>query len=411
MYKIRNDREENTILLPATLDAHFPLLKYMFWSKGFCVVPLDDDQEFEIKEEGMKYANHDICYPFILMTGQVVRALKTGKYAPEKTFVLMPTAGDACRGACYMGLMKKSLMKAGFEDVKVLTINVRHVAEDICVKMNLDTGIRGFFGLLYGDILMMLANQVRPYEVNKGETDALHQKWLDEISQDLRLGRNLTLHKMKKNFERIAESFEKIKRDGKERQVIGIVAEFYVKYCALGNWNIIQYLEETGCEAYVNGASWYALYYIDSHKPKKKNLERLGFELVRKQMIDAQEAMRTVMKRHGFKALSSYQDMDDHSRDLVSHNLLIGDGWLLGAEVIDYIENDIKKVLCIAPFGCMANVCEGRGLYPYLQRKYPQASIIVTETDMSGAKLNYYNRVQMLIHDFKNNGSPADSNV
>ncbi len=143
MYKIKSETEDNTILLPATLDAHFPLLKYMFWSKGYAVVPLDDADEFEIRQEGMKYANHDICFPFILMAGQVVRALRTGKYDPKKTFILMPTAGDACRGACYLGLMRKSLDKSGFADVRVMTINVRHVRDDISCKINLYTAVRG----------------------------------------------------------------------------------------------------------------------------------------------------------------------------------------------------------------------------------------------------------------------------
>ena len=398
MYKIKSDQEENTILLPATLDAHFPLLKYMFWSKGFSVVPLEGDNEFEIRTEGMKYANHDICYPFILMVGQVMLALKTGKYDPSKTFILMPTAGDACRGACYIGLMRQALKRSGYKEVRVLTINVRHVEDDISLKINFDTAIRGLFGLYYGDLLLMLSNQVRPYEVNKGETDALCQKWIDELSQDLRLGKNLTLWKMKKNFDRIAASFEQIEKHDEKRDVVGIVGEFYVKYCALGNWDVVRYLEENGCEAYVNGASWYALYYIDSHKPDKFNLERIGFELVKKIMAHVQELMRITMSRHGFKPLSSYKTLDENSRKEISHNFLIGDGWLLGAEVVDYISNDIKKVLCIAPFGCMPNVCEGRGLYPHLMRLHPNARITVVETDMSGSKLNYYNRVQLLIH-------------
>lgn len=397
MYKILSDNEEKTILLPATLDSHFPLLKYMFWSKGFRCIPLDEKDEFTIRQEGMKYANHDICYPFILMAGQVVRALRTGKYDLKKTFILMPTAGDACRGACYIGLMTRTLKKAGLDDVRVMTINVRHVRDDISLKINLDTAIRGLFGMFYGDILMMLANQVRPYEVNKGETNALFDHWVDVLSGDLRLGRNLTLGKMKKNFAKIAESFAAIKKDGKKRQVIGVVGEFYVKYCSLGNWDLIDYLEENNCEAYVNGLSWYILYYIDSHKPAKKNLERAGFEFVKKMMISLQDSMRETMTRYGFKALSSYKKLDENSRDIVSHNLLIGDGWLMGAEVIDYIDNDIKKVVCIAPFGCMPNVCEGRGLYPYLKRQYPEASISVVEPDMSGSKMNYFNRVRMLI--------------
>ncbi|MBQ3852567.1 MAG: hypothetical protein II760_04210, partial [Lachnospiraceae bacterium] len=171
----------------------------------------------------------------------------------------------------------------------------------------------------------------------------------------------------------------------------------YVKYCSLGNWDLIPYLEENNCEAYVNGLSWYILYYIDSHKPANMNLERLGFEFVKRMLVKLQDSMRDTMTKYGFKALSSYKKLDENSREVVSHNLLIGDGWLMGAEVIDFIDNDIRKVACIAPFGCMPNVCEGRGLYPYLKRKYPQAAISVVEPDMSGSKMNYFNRVRMLI--------------
>ncbi|MBO4910077.1 MAG: hypothetical protein J5476_12440 [Lachnospiraceae bacterium] len=397
MYRILSETEENTILIPATLDDHFPLLKYMFWSKGYAVIPLDESDEFEIRQEGLKYSNHDICYPFVLMAGQVVRALRSGKYDPKKTFILMPTAGDACRGACYLGLMRKSLDKSHFEDVRVMTINVRHVRDDIQLKINLDTAIRGLFGLFYGDILMLLTNQVRPYEINKGETDALRKKWEEKLSDDLRLGKNLTLGKMKKNFRKIAESFSKIKRDGKKRTVVGVVAEFYVKYCGLGNWDIVRYLEENNSEAHVNGVSWYMLYYIDSHKPAKHNLERLGFEVVKKLMASCQADMVDVLHEYGFHCLNKYEEMAKGSEGYVSHTLTIGDGWLLGAEVCDYAHLGYKKVLCIAPFGCMANVCAGRGLYPHLQRKFPGTNIAVVETDSSSSKLNYYNRVQMLI--------------
>lgn len=397
MYRILSEKEENTILIPATLDNHFPLLKYMFWSKGYAVIPLDESDEFEIRQEGLKYSNHDICYPFVLMAGQVVRALRSGKYDPKKTFILMPTAGDACRGACYLGLMRKSLDKSHFEDVRVMTINVRHVRDDIQLKINIDTAIRGLFGLFYGDILMLIANQVRPYEVNKGETDALYKEWIDRLSEDLKLGKNLTLGKMKKNFRKIAESFSKIKRDGKKRTIVGVVAEFYVKYCGLGNWDIVRYLEDNNAEAHVNGVSWYMLYYIDSHKPAKHNLERLVFEIVKKLMISCQNDMIDVLHEYGFHCLNKYEDMAKGSEGYVSHTLTIGDGWLLGAEVCDYAHLGYKKVLCIAPFGCMANVCAGRGLYPHLQRKFPGTNIAVVETDSSSSKLNYYNRVQMLI--------------
>ncbi|MBO4399208.1 MAG: hypothetical protein J5643_02380 [Lachnospiraceae bacterium] len=397
MYKIRTNKEEHTILLPATLDDHFPLIRFMFWSKGYRVVPLTDSDEFAVREEGLKYVNHDICYPFVLMTGQVVRALKSGRYDPKKTFILMPTAGDACRGACYLGLMRYSLMRSHFPDVRIMTINVRHVDGEVNLKIGPSMAIRGLFGLFYGDILMILANQTRPYEVNKGDTDALYRLWMKRLSKDIRLGRNLTLRKMKRNFELIAQSFREIPRKKEKRQKIAVVAEFYVKYCALGNWNIIPFLEENNCEAVVNGASWYGLYYIDSHKPQKHNPERLAFEAAKKLMEHVQDAMIRTIRKNGFHCMNRYDTIDRYSRPLISRNLTIGDGWLLGTETIGFIRGGIRKVLCIAPFGCMANVCAGRGVYPRIRREYPNSAIIVTETDSSGSKLNYYNRVRMLI--------------
>lgn len=397
MYRIKSDKEENTILLPATLDDHFPLLKYMFWSKGYSCVPLDEDNEFVIRQEGLKYSNHDICYPFVLMTGQVVRALRSGLYNPEKTFILMPTAGDSCRGACYIGLMKHALEKAKFPEVRVMTINVRHVRDDIQLKINFDTAIRGLFGLFYGDMLMLLVNQTRPYEAQKGTVNRLRKKWIDKLSDDLRLGKNLTIGKMKKNMQLMAEDFRSVERIDDKKKIVGIVAEFYVKYCSLGNWDIVKYIENNGGEAHVNGASWYALYYIDSHKPSMMNPERMAFEIVKKLLSSCQNSMIDILKKNGFHCLNAYKTMDENSRKYVNHNLQTGDGWLLGAEVVDYINCGIDKVLCIAPFGCMANVCAGRGLYPHLQREFPGSSIAVVETDSSSSKLNYFNRVEMLL--------------
>ena len=397
MYKIKSDKEENTILLPATLDAHFPLLKYMFWSRGYSCVPLEENDEYAIRQEGLKYANHDICYPFILMVGQVVRELERGEYNPKKTFVLMPTAGDSCRGACYIDLMERGLEKSGHGDVRVMTINVRHVHDDIQLKINYDTAVRGLFGLFYGDMLMLLTNQTRPYEAEEGAVDKLRAEWISKLSEDLRLGKNLTLGKLKKNMNLMAESFRNIRRNPGEKKIIGIVAEFYVKYCALGNWDVIRYIEKHGGEAHVNGASWYALYYIDTHKPDNYGIERMGFEIIKKLITHVQNQMIDILRSHGFHCLNPYKVMNENSGKYVNHNLTTGDGWLMGAEVVDYINSGINKVLCIAPFGCMPNVCAGRGLYPHLQREFPGSSITVVETDSSSSKLNYYNRVEMLL--------------
>lgn len=407
MYRIDESipREKYTMLVPATLDAHFPLIKYMFWSREYRVEILDNTEG--ITDVGLAYANNEMCYPFILMVGQVIKALRSGKYEVDSTRLLIPTAGDACRGACYIGLFKRVLAKAGLDGCKVLTLNVRHVEEDINLKLGYGLAVRGLFGMYYGDILMILANQVRPYEKEKGAADRLWKQWVERLSEDLKTGKHLTLGNLKRNYEKICRSFAGIERSGERKQRIGIVGEFYAKYCSLGNWDVVKYLEEQNCETHTNGLSWYALYYVDTHMPDKAGFERTAFLAARKLLLWAQDKMIESLQKYDFYTLPNLDVIKKQSEELVSQNLTVGDGWLMGAEVIGHIRSGCLKNLCIAPFGCMPNVCAGRGIYPYLQRCFPESSLTSVETDASGSKGNYYNRVQMLVNASGNAGTNA----
>ena len=398
MYKIDEGikREKYTLLVPATLDAHFPFLKYMFWSKEYRVEILENTDG--IVDAGLAYTNNEMCYPFILMVGQVVKTLQSNQYDLDNTRLLMPTAGDACRGACYIGMLSKALAKAGFEKCKVLTLNVRHVEEEINMKISMDMAIRGVAGMIYGDMLLLLSNQVRPYEKEKGSVNKIVDKWTKILTKDLREGNHLTPKAIRNNIDEMCRKFASIEREEQERQKISLVGEFYAKYCALGNWDVVDYMEERGCEVHVNGISWYAIYYIDTHMPEKPGLERKAFEFVRKLVVKIQDYMIDSLRKNGFHSMDNLDAIKEYSKDLVSQNFKTGDGWLLGAEVIGSIKSGFNKVLCVAPFGCMPNACCGRGLYPYLQRCFPEATISSVETDASGSKGNYYNRVEMLIH-------------
>ena len=304
MYRIEEEKqkEKYRLIIPATLDAHFPLLKYMFWTKEYWVDILDDQKE--IVDLGLAYANNEMCFPYILMVGQVVKELQRHPENVAKTRLLIPTAGDACRGACYIGLFKKSLQKAKLEECKVVTLNVRHVEEHTNMKISYDMGVRGLFGMYYGDILMILANQIRPYEKKKGATDRLCKEWVEKLSEDLKKGKNLHLKNLKQNFDRICESFMQIEKTNEKKQRIGLVGEFYTKYCSLGNWDVIPYLESQNCETHTNGLSWYAIYYIDTHMPKKKNIEWQGFRLARRLLCKVQKQMIDSLRDHGFFVLS-----------------------------------------------------------------------------------------------------------
>lgn len=233
MYRIdeENQKEKYHIIIPATLDQNFPLLKYMFWSENYSVEVLENSEG--ITEQGLPYVNNEMCYPIILMVGQIVDYLRKTSLPKERIRILIPTAGDACREANYIELIGRAVVKAGFPECKVLTINVRHVEEEICLPLSVAMGVRGLFGLMYGDILMLLANQVRPYEMHKGDTDKMWRKWTDILAGDLKNGKNLSLHKMYRNFNRICKEFAAIEKSQEKKQIVAICGEFYAKYCAL----------------------------------------------------------------------------------------------------------------------------------------------------------------------------------
>lgn len=314
---IKDDKKRSILFVPAMLDMHFPLIKYAFYSKKY--IPVIMTEEDGITDLGIRYVNNDMCYPIIQIVGQMIKTLQSGKYNVNRVKLLMPTAGDACRGANYIGALRRAVKLAGYCNVPVLTLNVRDCEKDSMMKFDLPMVWRALFGLFYGDILMMLLYQTRPYEKTKGEADSCWEKWIKRLSYDMIRGRNLSLGAMRKNFRLISKDFAAIRENDtwhkiKRKPVVGIIGELYVKYCHLGNWDLVDFIEKNGAEA------------------------------------------------------------------------------------VGYMKHGVNKVFAAQPFGCMVNHCAGRGLYPSLARKYKCANIVSADVDSSASKLNYYNRLLMLLN-------------
>lgn len=397
MYKIKEteDREKYILLLPAMLDAHFPLLKYAFYSRNYHPVILENEEG--ITDTGLRYVNHDMCYPAILNVGQMVAALKSGAFDTERTVLLMPQAGDACRGSNYISVLRRAVAAAGFPEVRALSLNAKGLEKENRVKLDAGMVWRAFFGLFYSDILMLLKNQVEPYEKESGAAAECHRRWQNLLAEDLKRGRHLTCGAMRRNFLRMAEEFSAIPRTHAVKQKIGIVGELYVKYCHLGNWNLEKFLREEDCEYYINGLSWYVLYYIDTHLAAEGGAARLLYGIGQRFLEHYQKKMIKALRDHGFYSADAFTEFKRAAEGYVSFHCTTGDGWLIGAEAVAHIRGGYRKVIAAQPFDCMPNHVCGRGLYPSLQRKLPEGQLVSVNVDASGSKLNYYNRIKMLI--------------
>ena len=397
MYRIREDemREKYTLLVPAMLDMHFPVLKWAFYSREYRPVILDN--EAGVTDVGLHYVNNDMCYPSILNIGQMVDALQSGRYDPYRTKLLMPTAGDACRGSNYSGALRRAVEKAGFGMVKVVSLNVKGLEKEEMMKVTPGMVWRALFGLFYGDMLMLLVNQVRPYEVTPGSANQFWQQWVDRLSHDLKEGRHLTLGRMKRNFRRMAQDFAALPVTGAKKERCGIVGELYIKYCHMGNWDTVRQIEEEGLESHTNGLSWYVLYYMDSHLAETKGilgpLYRIGIRF----LSSLQNAMIAALREYNFYTLEPFAILKQEAEGYINREDTVGDGWLIGAEAVGHILHGCPKVAAVQPFGCMPNQICGRGLYPSLQRKLPQGHIVSIDVDSGASKLNASNRLKMLL--------------
>lgn len=397
MYKIREElhREKYDMLLPSMLDMNYPLMKYMFWNRKYRAVILDDEEG--ITDIGLKYINNEMCHPIVLMAGQMIKELQKRPDGAPRVKLLMPTAGDACRGANYIPILRKAVERAGFGNDRVMTINVRGIEKKNQFPITPEMGIRALFSMYYSDILMILVNQTRPYEKKKGEADALWQKWVDCLGEDIRLGKHLTFGNMFRNFDKMVKEFAGLDLEKSKKKRIGIAGEVFAKYCHLGNFNVTDYIEKRGYETYTNGFSWYILYYIRSHMEDCRGPLKLAYRIAFDFMESFQKRMIKALRSENFYVLDELSRLREKSEPYVSSKLNIGDGWLIGTEIVGMFTSDCKHVLAIAPFGCMANCCCGRGLYHYLQRQFPEGMLVSVEPDSSASTQNFFNRVNMLL--------------
>lgn len=396
MYRIgdKPDPRAKTLLIPAMLDIHFPLLQYAFYSPHYHPVILTEEDD--IAALGLRYVHNDMCYPCILNVGQMLAALQSNRYDPAQTCLLMPTAGDACRGANYTELLRKAVWQAGFPQARVLSLNVKRIDQNNQLHITPYMVWRAMFGLFYGDILLLLTQQLRPYELEQGAVDALYHRWISVLSTDLKTGQHLTFSALRQNFRRITAAFAALPRKNIHKQRIGLVGELYIRYCHLGNWNLVQHLEASGCESYTNGLSWYVLYYLDTHFTDENPLVAGAFRALYRLLLSVQRSMLQAITDAGLFALPDFAAMKAEVQGELGTGSGIGDGWLIGTEASAYLRHGIPKVLAVQPFGCMPSHVFGRGQYAAIARRIG-GQIVSVDYDTGASAINIHNRVQMLI--------------
>jgi len=388
---------KQTLLIPALLDHHWPLLRWAFVSEDWDAVVLENRDGIE--DIGLRAVHNDLCYPFILIAGQVLSALRSGQYDPARTAVLISQAGDACRGSCLIRLLRPVLDREGFSQVSLLSFNVRGMDQTTALPFSLTMVRRALAAAIWGDCLMLMSHQTQPYEMTAGETSALLQKWTSILSIDLQNNCHLSPKGILRRCQQMAAEFHAIPRSGKTAQKVALVGDIYTKYCRLGNWDLEAYLESQHCEVAVNGLTWHALYYLDTHLDASPTPIQKGGLLLLRQGESLQRKMIAILRDTGFSCLPPLRELKSLAAAYSTSDCAVGSGWLLAAEISAWVQTGYPKILAALPFACLPGHIYGRGQYAALQRKLPGSLIVGVDYDASIRDGTVQSRIRMLLDE------------
>lgn len=393
-------REGYTLLMPNMAPIHFKILRCVFEHYGYNCELLETTGP-EIAQTGLKYVHNDTCYPALLVIGQFIHALQSGKYDVRKTALMITQTGGGCRASNYIYLLRKALKKAGFEFVPVVSLSFG-MEKNSGFSLTLPLIRRFVGGVVYGDQLMLLSNQTKPYEVNKGETMALVESWSDKISKMLIEGRGYTLEEVDENLHKLTKDFSKIELNRVPKVKVGIVGEIYVKYSKMANNGLEDFLAEQDCEVYVPGLMGFAAFKVDNRIEDYKMFggSRLKYEFC-KRLLDYVTKLETLMieaaERFDFVPPHKYSHTKELVKGVIGYGSKMGEGWLLTAEMLELAETGYENIVCTQPFGCLPNHINGKGAIRKIKEVKPNANIVTIDYDPGAPKVNQENRIKLML--------------
>ncbi|MBU5590710.1 2-hydroxyacyl-CoA dehydratase [Clostridium sp. MSJ-4] len=392
-------RENHTILAPQFSPIHFELLEVAFKSSGYNLKILPRVNK-ETMEEGLKYVNNDACYPSIVVIGQIISALKSGKYDLNNTSVAISQTGGTCRASNYVALIRKALRDSGYEKVPVISLSVQGIENNPGFKITLPMINKGLMAVTYGDLLMKMINRVRPYEKIKNSTDLLYLKWLEICKNNVISG---SFKEFKNITNQMINEFDNLKINNIIKPKVAIVGEIFLKYHSLANNNIIEILENEGAEVIMPDLMYFLLYCAYNQKFKYEKLggnfkNLLGGKLAIKYIESyISEMKKSLSNSKRFTPPETIEKLAKRTDDILSLGNQAGEGWLLTAEIIKLLESGVNNMICIQPFACLPNHVIGKGMIREIKRRYPYLNITPIDYDPGASEVNQLNRMKLML--------------
>lgn len=395
-------KKEYKLLIPNMLPVHFELLKNILINEGYDCELLTTSNS-NIVKQGLQYVHNDTCYPCLLVVGQFIDALESGKYDPNKTALFITQTGGGCRASNYIHLLRKALDKAGYSHVPVVSVNLSGLEKNPGFSLSIGLIKKFVSALLYGDMLMLLANQARPYEVVKGQADKKVDEWVKRLTEEYRHSSGFGKRKMRENFQAIVKDFDSIMLHKVSKVRVGVVGEIYVKYSPLANNNLEQFLADEGTEVVVPGLFDFIIFKVDNRVVDAElyggnPIKYLVVKKFKNYLLDVQKIFIDCVKTSKkFEAPSDFETIKAMVKPYIGYGNKMGEGWLLTAEMLELIHSGTPNIVCTQPFGCLPNHIAGKGMIRKIRNLNPNANIVAIDYDPGATKVNQENRIKLML--------------
>jgi predicted nucleotide-binding protein (sugar kinase/HSP70/actin superfamily) len=399
--------DDYIVLIPNMAPVQFACLKPALESEGYHVEMLSN-RGSEVAQLGLRYVHNDTCYPALLIIGQFLDALNSGKYDLHHTALLISQSGGGCRASNYIKLLRKALVKSGYGYIPVASVNASGLEADSSMPLTPKLLEKLLAGAEYGDEISALRNQIVPYENNKGDGEKWCQKWIDTVHDWFFANKNYSIPAMKKRFKDIAQDAMLVPITRVPKVKVGVVGEIYVKFSPLGNNDLQKFLESEGCEVNMPGLMGYINYCCANW-----NLDMKFYGMSKAVGMTAGAALKLfdsigkaqskAMEEAGFYAPGSFKELMKKPEGILSLGVKMGEGWLLTGEMVELIEGGYSNIVCAQPFGCLPNHIAGKGVTNRIRALHPDANITAVDYDPSSTKVNQENRIKLMLAVAKEN--------
>ena len=400
-------RKEYTILCPQMSPFHFGIFEAAFNASGYNLEVLPNDNKHAV-DVGLKYVNNDACYPSLMVVGQIMDALLSGKYDLNKTAVIMSQTGGGCRASNYIAFIRRALKKAGMEQVPVISLNLSGLESNPGFKLTLPLIKRVVYGAVFGDILMKCVYRMRPYELEEGIVNRKHKIWEQRVIAFV-TGSSVSHGTFKKMCREMVHDFDTIPISDEKKPRVGIVGEILVKFLPAANNHLADLLEAEGAEPVVPDLIDFICYCFYNQnfkveklgfKKSKATIANLGLKAIDWLRKTANEALE--QSRH-FTPAADIRDLAKMASPIVSAGNQTGEGWFLTGEMMELIHGGVPNIVCIQPFGCLPNHIVGKGVIKEVRREHPEANIVAIDYDPGASEVNQLNRIKLMLSTAQKN--------